>query len=86
MIGSIPIQGAIHKEGNLRFLHVGKDGGEYSKVWGLFVVEIKKLFSFVMMCFEDGSREAYHTHAFNSISWVVKGKLVEHHLNGKVRS
>jgi hypothetical protein len=26
----------------------------------------------------DGSREAYHSHAFNAVSWVLKGQLTEH--------
>ena len=30
-----------------------------------------------LLCFENGSREAYHSHAFNSISWVLKGRLEE---------
>ncbi len=30
--------------------------------------------------FKDGSREAYHSHAFNAISWVLKGKLTEERL------
>jgi len=66
----------------MRFLHYGKDGGEYSTVWGFFFIEIKKLFSIVLLCFENGSREAYHTHAFNSISFVLKGKLIEEHRCG----
>lgn len=66
----------------MRFLHYGKDGGEYSTVWGWFLVEIKRLFSVVLLCFEDGSREAYHNHAFTCFSWVLKGSLHEHHLQG----
>lgn len=61
----------------MKFFHYGKDGGEYSKVWGFFLVEIKSLFSIVLLKFENGSREAFHEHAFNSISWVLKGELFE---------
>lgn len=61
----------------MKLFKLMKDGGKESKVWGLFLVEIKKLFSVVLLHFSDGSREAYHSHAFNSISWVIKGQLLE---------
>jgi hypothetical protein len=31
----------------------------------------------VLLCFDEGSREAYHTHAFHAVSWVFKGCLKE---------
>jgi quercetin dioxygenase-like cupin family protein len=46
-------------------------------VWGFWLVEIKPLFSVALLCFENGSREAYHEHAFNSWSLVLKGELEE---------
>jgi hypothetical protein len=61
-----------------------KDGGQESRVWGFFAVEIKKLFSLVLLHFLDGSREAYHSHAFNAVSWVLKGKLVQYAKDGTV--
>lgn len=61
----------------MRLCYVGKDGGKDSTVWGFWPIEIKSLFSVALLCFEDGSREAYHSHAFNSVSWVLKGKLQE---------
>jgi hypothetical protein len=57
-----------------------KDGGPESRVWGYWLIEWKKLFSIVLLHFKDGSREAYHSHAFNSISWVLRGELVEERL------
>lgn len=60
-----------------------KDGGPDSRVWGYFLIEWKKLFSVVLLHFKDGSREAYHSHAFNSISWVLRGKLTEERLMEK---
>lgn len=66
----------------MRFLHYGKDGGPESTVWGLFLVEIKCLFSVVLLRFEDGSREAYHSHAFDAVSWVLRGNLLEEFLSG----
>lgn len=68
----------------MKFFRYLKDGGPLSRVWGLYIVEIKKLFSIVLLRFLDGSREAYHSHAFNSVAWVLRGTLVEHEFNGKV--
>lgn len=62
----------------MKLFHWCKDGGPESTVSGLFVVEIKELFSIVLLRFSNGSREAYHKHAFNSWSWLLKGNLVEH--------
>lgn len=61
----------------MRLLSVSKDGGSESRVWAHWLVEWKRLFSVVLLRFEDGSREAYHEHAFNSISWVLSGSLEE---------
>lgn len=66
----------------MKILKMMKDGGPESRVWGFFFIEAKKLFSVVLLHFYDGSREAYHSHAFNSISWVLKGKLVEDRIYG----
>lgn len=69
----------------MRLLYWGKDGGKESTVWGFWPVEIKKLFSVALLKFVGASREAYHTHAFNSISWVLKGRLVEEILLGDIK-
>lgn len=61
----------------MRILSVTKDGGEESTVWAYWLIEIKSLFSIALLCFENGSRDAYHTHAFNSISWLLWGHLEE---------
>lgn len=61
----------------MKLFHYGKDGGADSTVWGFWLIEWKRLFSVALLCFEDGSREAYHSHAFNSVSWVLKGRLHE---------
>lgn len=54
-----------------------KDGGPDSTVTGYWLIECKSLFSIVLLKFEGKSREAYHTHAFNAVSWVLKGCLTE---------
>lgn len=62
----------------MKILYKGKDGGPESKVTGYWLFESKRFGSIVLLCFDKGSREAYHTHAFNAISWVLKGELLEH--------
>lgn len=62
----------------MKFCEIAKDGGPESRVWGYFLLEIKSLFSIVLLRFEEGSRDAYHSHAFNSVSWVLKGELNEY--------
>ena len=63
----------------MKLFSLCKDGGPESTVWGYFLVEIKSLFSIVLLRFENGSRDAYHSHAFNCVSWVLKGELNEYH-------
>jgi hypothetical protein len=65
----------------MKFFKKMKDGGPESTVTGYWLVEIKSLFSIALMKFEGKSREAFHTHAFNSINWVVKGHLVERNID-----
>lgn len=62
----------------MKFLSVSKDGGPESTVWAYWLFEIKWLCSIVLLRFENGSRPAYHSHAFNSISWLLNGELREH--------
>lgn len=62
----------------MRLLEIAKDGGPKSTVTGYWLVELKKLFSVVLLKFSDGSRDEYHDHAFNSLNWIVKGKVIEH--------
>lgn len=68
----------------MKFLKHGKDGGPESTVDGYWLVEIKGLFSAVLLRFADGSRDSFHSHAFNSLSWVLRGTLREEHLAGEV--
>lgn len=62
-----------------------KDGGPESTVTGYWLIEAKSLLSVAILRFDGKSREAYHNHAFNCISWVLKGKLTETMLDGLVR-
>lgn len=61
----------------MKFFKKMKDGGAESTVTGYWLVEIKSLFSIVLLRFDGWSRDAFHNHAFNSLSWVLCGNLQE---------
>lgn len=60
----------------MKLLWADKDGGPDSNVrcWG---IEIKPAFSILLLHFAPGSREAFHSHAFNAVSWLLWGSLYE---------
>ncbi|MCP4899859.1 MAG: hypothetical protein GY906_23065 [bacterium] len=64
----------------MKLFRTTKDGGNKSHVWAHTLIELKGLFSIILLRFEDGSREAYHTHAFNAVSWLLSGLLKEHRI------
>lgn len=66
----------------MRWFWKAKDGGKYSTVTGYWLVEAKRLFSVVLLRFGPGTRENFHSHAFNGISWVLRGRLTEEHRYG----
>jgi hypothetical protein len=66
----------------MRFLSITKDGGPDSAVDAFFLVEIKSLFSIVLLRFNNGGRETYHSHAFNALTWFIAGDMVEQNYNG----
>lgn len=57
-----------------------KDGGPESRVW-CWGFELKRLCSVLLLKFDGNSRDAFHSHAFNSRSWVLRGELHEHQLD-----
>ena len=61
----------------MKLFHVSKDGGPDSNVTGYWLIEWKRFFSIVLLRFKKGTREAYHTHAFDAVSWVLKGEMHE---------
>ena len=69
----------------MKFFKKMKDGGSESTVTGYWLIEAKNLFSVVLLKFEGESREAYHSHAFNAISWVIFGGVTEHLWKGPSR-
>jgi hypothetical protein len=68
----------------MRLFSKAKDGGPHSTVTGYWLVEIKPLFSVVLLRFDKGSRDAYHSHAFNALSWFLSGEVEEHHKDGRM--
>lgn len=64
------------------FFKTSHDGGPNSGVTGYWLIEWKPVFSIVFLKFNKGTREAYHSHAFNALSWWIKGSVIEHHLDG----
>lgn len=69
----------------MKFLQKSPDGGKDSGVTGFFVVEVKPLFSIVILRFNKGTREAYHSHAFHALTFWLKGRVREEHLNGETK-
>lgn len=67
----------------MKFFRKAKDGGLESSVTGYWLLESKRLGSIVLLRFDGQSREAYHTHAFHCINWVLKGQLWERLLDGR---
>jgi hypothetical protein len=65
----------------MKLFRIAKDGGPTSHVTGFFIVEIKSLFSIVLLHFAEGTREAYHSHAFNAFTIWLKGCVVEYVLD-----
>jgi hypothetical protein len=69
----------------MRILSLSKDGGPDSPVDALFIIEIKSVFSIVLLRFNEGGREAFHTHAFNALTWFLAGDMEEEDYDGRFR-
>jgi hypothetical protein len=65
----------------VKFFRKSYDGGADSGVTGYWLVEIKSLFSIVLLNFGPGSREAFHSHAFNALTWWLKGEVIEEYMD-----
>lgn len=68
----------------MKIIRKEKDGGPLSRVTGWWLFWKKSPVSIALLRFDPGSREAYHSHAFNSVSWVLSGTLYECMLGGRV--
>ena len=62
----------------MRFFQKVLDGGKGSGVTAYVLIEIKSLFSIMLLHFAPGTREAYHSHAFGVLTLWLKGIVLEH--------
>ncbi len=69
----------------MRILSKARDGGPDSPVDAFFLIELKSVFSIVLLRFNVGGREAYHTHAFNALTWFIWGDMVEQDIDGSFK-
>lgn len=69
-----------------RIFYIKPDGGKESGVTGYFLIEWKILFSIAILVFKTGSREAFHNHAFNALTWWIAGSVTEEKFNGQVKN
>jgi hypothetical protein len=68
----------------MNILKKAPDGGPKSPVNAFFLCEFKGWFSIALLRFDKGGREAFHSHAFNALTWFICGDLVEERLDGKI--
>lgn len=61
----------------MKILRKCKDGGPLSTVDAYVLIEIKSLFSIMILKFNKGSRENFHSHAFNALSIYLSGHVTE---------
>ena len=59
----------------MKLFHKSHDGGKNSGVTGYWLIEWKSGFSIVVLRFSKGTREAFHSHAFNALTWWLKGSV-----------
>lgn len=57
------------------------DGGEKSHVTAYVLIEWKAVFSIILLHFKPGTREAFHSHAFNALSFILWGWITEYRLH-----
>ena len=76
------IKKIYHSKWFPRFFYKKPDGGKNSGVTAYFLLEWKILFSVGLLHFNPGTREAFHSHAFNAITWWLKGSVTELYPNG----
>lgn len=68
----------------MKIFSKSKDGGPVSNVTGYWLIECKSLFSIVLLRFDKGTRNAYHNHAFDAVSWVLSGNMYEEVLHSDI--
>jgi hypothetical protein len=66
----------------MKIMQSAPDGGKGSGVTAYFLFESKRFGSVALLRFAKGSREAFHSHAFNALTWWLSGSVTEHHVSG----
>ena len=66
----------------MRLFSKVKDGGPESPVNAYFLFELKSFGSIALLRFNKGTREAFHTHAFNALTWFLLGSMEEEIFKG----
>lgn len=61
----------------VKILAKNKDGGPESNAVAYWLIEWKRFFSIGLLSFTGQSRDVFHSHAFDSVSWLIKGELEE---------
>jgi hypothetical protein len=64
----------------MKLFQKASDGGKNSGVSAYFLIEWKRVFSIALLHFNTGTREAYHSHAFNALTLWLKGEVEEQRL------
>lgn len=64
----------------MKLFQKASDGGKDSGVSAYFLIEWKRVFSIALLHFNTGTREAYHSHAFNALTLWLKGEVEEQRL------
>lgn len=64
----------------MKLFQKASDGGKDSGVSAYFLIEWKRFFSIALLHFNTGTREAYHSHAFNALTLWLKGEVEEQRL------
>lgn len=65
----------------MKLFSISHDGGKDSGVTAYWLIECKKLFTISILRFAPNHRENYHSHAFNAITWWLKGEATEEFIN-----
>lgn len=68
----------------MKLFSKASDGGKGSGVTGFFLIEWKAAFSIVLLRFNKGTREAYHSHAFNAVTVWLWGDVREWFVGSRV--
>lgn len=61
----------------MRIFEKSPDGGKNSGVTAYFLFESKRFGSVALLRFNKGTREAFHSHAFNALTWWLTGSVTE---------